>query len=57
MKRPDLYDLCHELAEAFLNRKPHLATVERTDELAELIQVTIEDFINHEHANYDGGEP
>ena len=48
---------CYDLAEAFLEDEPHLATTKRTCELAELIQKTIEDFITHEKSNYEPPDP
>lgn len=51
---------CYDLAEAFLEDEPHLNTEGRRDELAQLIQTTIEDFIAHEQSNYeppDGWQP
>lgn len=58
MPRKVHYDTkCYELADSFLSDEPHLATTDRTEELAALIQTTIEDFIEHEKRNYDGAEP
>ena len=48
---------CFDLAEAFLEDSPHLATAKRTDELAQLIQTTIEDFIASEEQNYEPPSP
>lgn len=36
---------CQDLAEAFLSDEPDLRTAENTKDLAQLIQITIEDFI------------
>lgn len=44
---------CFDLAEAFLSDAPHLATHDRADELAALIQRTIEEFIAHAQSNYE----
>lgn len=38
---------CYDLAEAFLDDEPHLKA--KTGELAQLIQTTIEDWINYEN--------
>ena len=46
---------CFDLAEIFLEGEPHLATLDKTNELASLIQQTIEDFIAYERNHYDGG--
>lgn len=48
---------CFDLAEAFLSDTPHLATTDRTDELAALIQRTIEDFIADAERNYEPPDP
>lgn len=48
---------CYDLAEAFLEDTPHLATATRTDELAALIQSTIEGYIAHEERNYEPPDP
>lgn len=48
---------CYDLADLFLSDTPHLATTSRTDELAALIQRTIEDFIAHEQNNYEPPDP
>ena len=57
-QRRILYDSkCWELADAFLSDVPHLATVQRIEELSGLIQQTIESYIKHAEDNYDGGEP
>lgn len=53
-----LYDQkSYDLAEAFLSDEPHLNTEGRRDELAKLIQTTIEDFITHEQSNYEPPDP
>ena len=48
---------CFDLAEAFLSDEPHLATAKRTNELAQIIQSAIEDFITYEQANYEPPDP
>lgn len=48
---------CFDLAEVFLSDTPHLATEKRTDELAQLIQSCIEDFILFEENNYEPPDP
>lgn len=53
-----MYDTkCYDLAEAFLEDEPHLATTKRMCELAELIQMTIEDYIASERRNYEPSDP
>ena len=47
----------YDLAEIFLEDEPHLNTEGRRDELAKLIQTTIEDFIKHEQSNYEPPDP
>ena len=55
---PATYDeKCYNLAEDFLEDHPHLLTDRRTDELATLIQRTIEDWIAYEHNNYEPPDP
>jgi hypothetical protein len=55
---PRTYDVkCFDLAEAFLEDSPHLATARRTQELAALIQTTIEDWLDHEQSNYEPPDP
>lgn len=48
---------CFDLAEAFLEDQPHLATAKRTDELAQYIQNAIESFIEVENDNYEPPDP
>ena len=48
---------CYDLAEAFLEDWPHLDTTKRRDALAQVIQTTIEDWINYEHDNYEPPVP
>lgn len=48
---------CFDLAEAFLDDEPHLATDRRVDELAALIQRAIEDYIAHEQSKYEPPDP
>ncbi len=48
---------CWDLADFALRDKPHLATDDRTDELARLIQTTIELYVAHEHNNYEPPDP
>lgn len=48
---------CFDLAEAFLEDSLHLATAKRTQELAALIQTTIEDWLDHEQNNYEPPDP
>jgi len=58
MPKPRGYDTkSFELAEHFLADTPHLATFKRTDELAALIQQTVEDWITHEDSNYEPPSP
>ena len=48
------YDIkCHDLADTFLQDTPHLWTQRRTEELAQLIQTTIDEFIAGEIENYE----
>ena len=44
---------CYDLAALFLGDEPHLHTEEKCDDLAKLIQTTIEDYINSENSNYE----
>lgn len=44
---------CYDLAEAFLEDEPHLNTEGRRNELAQLIQTTIDDFIACERGDYE----
>jgi len=44
---------CYLLAGAYLDKYPHLDTVDRIEELSDLIQQTIEGFIAREHDNYE----
>jgi hypothetical protein len=48
---------CHELAEAFLEDEAHLRTDKRTARLAQIIQDTIEDFIEAENRDYEPPDP
>lgn len=48
---------CYDLGETFLEDTPHLNTEKRRNELAALIQQTIEDFINYEQSNYVPSDP
>jgi len=48
---------CYDLAEVFLDDSPHLNTERRRDELAQLIQSTIESFISYEESNYEPPRP
>lgn len=48
---------CFDLAEAFLEDQPHLATEKRTDRLAARIQEAIEEWIAHEQSNYEPPDP
>lgn len=58
MERKPTYDSkCFDLAEAFLDDAPHLATTSRTEELAALLQRTIEDWIEYEQSNYEPPDP
>jgi hypothetical protein len=56
-KKKNYDQKCFDLAEAFLEDEPHLATERRTDELAALIQSTIEDYITYEQGNYEPPGP
>lgn len=47
---------CYDLAAVFLSDEPALDTTKRCDELADLIQQTIEDWIAYERANYEPPE-
>lgn len=54
----DTYDSkCADLAEAFLEDEPHLWNDRRVEELAILIQKTIEGYIAHENSNYEPPDP
>lgn len=46
---------CYDLAALFLADEPHLHS-DKCDELAKLIQTTIEDFIKSENDNYEPPE-
>lgn len=48
---------CYDLAAIFLGDEPHLHTEGRVEELAQLIQTTIEDYITDERANYEPPDP
>lgn len=48
---------CFDLAQMFLSDTPHLETKKRTDELAQIIQTTIEDWIAFEQGNYEPPDP
>ena len=48
---------CADLADCFLQDEPHLWNDRRTEELARLIQQTIEDFIAQEKSNYEPPDP
>jgi len=48
---------CLDLATAFLEDTPHLLTDTRCEELAGLIQKTIEDYIETENDNYEPPDP
>lgn len=48
---------CYDLAEAFLEDEPHLDTEKRRNELAQIIQTAIEDFIASEQNNYEPHDP
>lgn len=48
---------CYDLAEAFLEDTPHLNTEKNRDELAQLIQTTIEDQVQHLERNYEPADP
>ena len=48
---------CYDLAALFPGDEPHLHTERRIDELAQLIQRTIEDFITYEQSNYEPPDP
>ncbi len=48
---------CYDLAELFLEDQPQLNTERRRDELAALIQSTIEGWINCEDSNYEPPDP
>lgn len=57
-KNAKTYDTaCWDLAESFLIDHPHLSTNRRIDELASLIQQTIESFIVDEQRNYEPPDP
>jgi len=43
-----------DLADAFLDDEPHLQTADNFNELADLIQRTITEFIADKQRNYDG---
>lgn len=54
-KRAPLFDQkCWDIANAFLDDEPHLHTTDNFNELASLVQTTIEDFIADKNRNYDG---
>lgn len=44
---------CYDLASIFLGDEPHLHGERRCEELATLIQKTIEDYIKLENNNYE----
>jgi hypothetical protein len=44
---------CYELAAEFLGDEPHLHTTDNTEQLAKLIQQTIEEFIADMNRDYD----
>ena len=46
---------CWDLADAFLSDEPHLHDTDRIGKLALKIQEAIEDFVETENDNYDGG--
>jgi hypothetical protein len=48
---------CFDLAESFLDDHPHLSNDRRVEELAQLIQRTIDGYIEHEQANYEPPDP
>ena len=48
---------CYELAETFLEDESHINTEKRRDELAQIIQSAIEDYINCEKVNYEPPDP
>lgn len=48
---------CFTLAERFLSDHPHLDTDKRIDELASLIQSTIDEYIAEANSNYEGPDP
>ena len=48
---------CFDLAETFLEDVPAINTYRRVDELAALIQQTIEAYIAHEQDNYEPLDP
>ena len=54
MARKTYDEKCWDLANAFLDDEPHLQTADNFNELASLIQSTIEDFIADKNRNYDG---
>ena len=47
----------YDLAEAFLESEPHLNTGKRRDELAQIIQSAIEDYLTYEQNNYEPPDP
>lgn len=51
MPRKPTYDpRCYDLAELFLEDEQHMATADNTEELAGVIQTTIENFIYFKNA-------
>lgn len=48
---------CLDLAQTFLEDEPVLDTVTRRAELAALIQMTIEDWLESERSNYEPPDP
>jgi hypothetical protein len=48
---------CFDLADAFLEDHSHLWTKHRTDELAQIIQRAIDNYIAAEQDNYEPPDP
>lgn len=48
---------CADLADHFLSDTPHLWNDRRVEELALLIQRTVEDYISGEEGNYEPPDP
>lgn len=44
---------CFDLAEAFLEDHPHLRNERRSNELAQIIQTAIDEYIADEQSNYE----
>lgn len=48
---------CFDLAEAVLSDQPHLWTSKRVDELAAIIKITVETYVELEEFKYEPPDP